>query len=315
MDVQVAADVGERDELRRLPAKRRLAQLGRAERNPERAIHALLVPPVRERLQRLDVLRRPGRPHELGPETPRLGDDELDRNALDRHPDRPPLRRSTIETICGSCSNRSSTARLRSGAHDREHLARVPPSPRIARDLAAERLGDATAQRERPVEEQTPPRSRPFASLEGGEELRLRLRPDPGHLPQPPSAAAARNSSTVRTPSARPISPARWEAEPEQPTEPDELRRDLALQRVQLREPPGLDELAQPCLDPGPDPTQVAHTPCADELGNRRWRLANRFGRAAVRTRRVRARPRDVEQPGQRVEPVGDLRVREDHAP
>src|SRR5215475_14628345 len=58
----------------------------------QRAIDALLVPAVGQGLERLDVLLRPGRTQELGPEAARLGDDELDRNALDGDADRAPLR-------------------------------------------------------------------------------------------------------------------------------------------------------------------------------------------------------------------------------
>ena len=49
--------------------------------------------------------------------------------------------------------------------------------------------------------------------------------------------------------------------EAEQPPEADELRRDLALELVELRDPPGLDELAQPRLDPRPDAAQLSHAP------------------------------------------------------
>ena len=73
----------ELDERRRLAAERRLAKLGRAERDPERAVDALLVGRVRQRLERGDVLGRAGRADELGAEPCRLGDHELDRDALD----------------------------------------------------------------------------------------------------------------------------------------------------------------------------------------------------------------------------------------
>ena len=171
------------------------------------------------------------------------------------------------------------------------------------------------AQRERPVEEQTPPRPRPFASREGGEELRLGLRPDPGHLPQPSFRRGRAKLVDRPHPERLPDLHRALRAEPEQPPEPDELRRDLALQLVQLREPPRLDELPQPRLDSRPDPAQLAHPTGADELGNRRGRLADRFRRTPVRARRVRARPVQVEQRGERLEPVGDLSVRECHAP
>jgi hypothetical protein len=64
--VQVAADLVERDERRRLAAERMLAQLRRAERDPERGIDGLFVAPVRQRLERADVRLRAGCPQELG---------------------------------------------------------------------------------------------------------------------------------------------------------------------------------------------------------------------------------------------------------
>ena len=91
MAVQVAADVARLDEDRRLAAERLLAQLRRTPRETERAVDRLLVGCVWERLERLDVRARAGRAHERGPVALRRGGDELDRHALDGHPQRPPL--------------------------------------------------------------------------------------------------------------------------------------------------------------------------------------------------------------------------------
>jgi hypothetical protein len=44
----------------------------------------------------------------------------------------------------------------------------------------------------------------------------------------------------------------------EEATEPDQLRRELALELRQLRDLTRLDELAQPTLDPRPDPMQLS---------------------------------------------------------
>ena len=81
--VQVAADVGDRDQRRRLAAERRLAQLRRAPRHAERAEQRLLVGRVRQRLERRDVRRAsrsrararsrtaPARPRPARPARPR----------------------------------------------------------------------------------------------------------------------------------------------------------------------------------------------------------------------------------------------------
>ena len=89
--VQVAAQVGHLDEARRLARERLLAQLRRAPRHAERAVGALLVRRGGQRLERLDVRRGARRPQQRRPRLFRRGDDELDRHALDRHPERPPL--------------------------------------------------------------------------------------------------------------------------------------------------------------------------------------------------------------------------------
>ena len=88
--VQVAEDVGHLDGLGRL-RRAGLAQLGRHEREAERGEDALFVGRVGKRLDRRDPLGRAGRADELGAEAARLGDDQLDRHALDGHAQRPAL--------------------------------------------------------------------------------------------------------------------------------------------------------------------------------------------------------------------------------
>ena len=83
--MEVAADLAQLDERRRLAPERLLAQLRWTPREAERAVHAL-VRRLGQRLERLDVAGRAGRAQERSPEALRLGDDELDRHAFDRDP-------------------------------------------------------------------------------------------------------------------------------------------------------------------------------------------------------------------------------------
>src|SRR5581483_1036159 len=87
-------------------------------------------------------------------------------------------------------------------------------------------------------------------------------------------------------------------ADPEVAAEPDEVRLHLALELLELRDLPGLDELLQAALDPPADPAQLAHAARADQVG-----------RAPVRTRRVGIRARQLEQRRERLEPLRDRLV------
>ena len=60
-------------------------------------------------------------------------------------------------------------------------------------------------------------------------------------------------------------------------TEPDELRSDLLLEVVELRDPPGVDELVQPGGDAGTDAAKLLDTTAADELRDGSGRLSNRL--------------------------------------
>ena len=272
----------ELDERRRLAAERRLAQLGRAPRHAERGVDRRLVRRVRERLERRDV-RRPSRSRdERGPEPLRLGDDELDRHALDRDADRaaaPPARQRRRSAAARRSA--SSTAPGPPRRNHREPLARVAPARGVAGQLAAERGRDAADELARAVEQQPAARPRLLLAGERLEQPRLGLRPDAGHGAQPPGrgrlaqllggADAERPGDLHRAP----------RGQPEVAAEPDEVRRELALELRQLRDLARLDELAQPRLDPRPDPAQLAHPARAHELGDRDGRAADRLGRRA----------------------------------
>ena len=134
----------------------------------------------------------------------------------------------------------------------------------------------------------SPRRRRGRSRASAGEDLRAR---SPGRSPSPRAAvrpsAAARSSSAVRTPSSRAERDHPLRPEPDQPAERDELRLDLALELLELGDPPGLDELARAARSmPGPDPAQLAHAPRTDELGDRR-----RASRGSARRRAGRRAP------------------------
>jgi hypothetical protein len=142
--VQVAADVGRRDERRRLAAERRLAQLRRAPRQAERGVDGLLVGRVRQRLERLHVRRRPRRPHEGGSRSAPARRRRA-RSARPRpSPHRAPLGRST--------PRRSAAARRSAPARARDPARRRPPR--------GARRSRASAARRRPPQ---PPRARRHA--------------------------------------------------------------------------------------------------------------------------------------------------------
>ena len=115
-----------------------------------------------------------------------------------------------------------------------------------------------------------------------------------------PAAAASRSSSTVRTPSARPISTARLRAQAQVAADPDELRIGFPLQLLELGDRARLDELAQASLDRAADPAQFAHASRPHELGDVGRRRADEIGRPPVRANAVRARPGEVERGGER---------------
>src|SRR5204862_4122591 len=89
----------------------------------------------------------------------------------------------------------------------------------------------------------------------------------------------------------------------------DELRLDLPLELAQLGDLARLDELSKPRLDAGSDPAQLPHPSRADELRHGRLRRADELRRAPVGASAVVAGSREVEQRGERLDPLGDRGV------
>ena len=306
--MQVAADLVELDERRRLGAEGLLAQLGRAEGDAERAVDAFLVGRIGQRLERLDVLARAGRAQELRPEPPRLGDDELDRDALDRDARRPPLAslddRDDLRKLLELLEQR---LRIETEADDGKLLVHVAPAPRIAGDLAADPLSDSLQQGAGSVQQQAAPRARPLLPCERGDQLGLRLRPDPGHACEPSLCRGLPELLGGAHAESAPDLDRTLRAETDEPPEPDELGRDLALQLVELGDPPRLEELAEPRLDPRADAAQLADAAGLHELRDRRLRLADQLGGPPVGAHGVGARFGEVEQGCERLQAVRDL--------
>ena len=155
--------------------------------------------------------------------------------------------------------------------HDDGEAAReLAAAPRVAGHLAAERRRDLADEGERAVQGQPAPRPRGREPCEALVDPRSRLRPDPGHAVEP--ACRGRFAQLRQRPDPERVPdlahPLRRDAE--QRRNADELRQRLRLQLVQLGDPSRLDELAQPRLDPRPDPAQLAHATLAHERSRRR---------------------------------------------
>ena len=158
-----------------------------------------------------------------------------------------------------------------------------------------------------------PRRGRAVASSASPVSIRATVfGPIPATESSRPAAAASRSSASVLIPSAWPSSRIRLVERPEQARHPDELRQRLRLELLQLRQLAGLHQLAQPLLDPGPDPGELAHATRADELRDVRRRRADQLGGAPVRADGVVPRLVQVEQGGEGFEPFGEIRVRHD---
>ena len=296
---------------RGLAAERLLAQLRWTPGDPERAVERRPRPahPGAARA-RATYAGAPVARTSAVPKRSRLGGDELDR-ARPRPSPRaraaPP--RSITATIWGSAAKRASVedgsgaAQTTASSSHESRQRRTSPAGSPSRASAM----PPTSSRAR--SSRSPRRGRGSASRASASSSRASVfGPIPGTVCSRPAAAASRSSSGVRMPSARAISTERLAPEAEIATEADEAGRELALELGQLGDVAGLDELAQPRLDPAADPAQLAHPAAAHELGDRdAGARADRLGRAAVGAGRVRVRVGELEQRRERVQPVGDL--------
>ena len=217
-----------------------------------------------------------------------------------------PRAESITATICGSAAKRSSsdassTHTTASCSHE-SRQRRVSPagSPPSASAIAP-----------------TSARAWPSSNPRGGAGSRAsastirasNFGPTPGTDCSRPASTAARNSAGVRTSSARASSNDRFVVSPRErprPTSPGTSSRSSSRSSAIS---PVFTSSTQPRLDPRPDPAQRADPLRPHELRHRHGRGPHGLGRAAVRARLVRVGLGEVEQRGERVEPVGDRGV------
>ena len=191
-------------------AERLLAQLGRATRDPERAVDALLVGSVRQGLERVHVRGGAGRPYELGPEALGPRDHELHGNALDGDADRPT--RSTLDDRDDLRRPLEALEqRLRALPHATTANSPVAPAtgadrPRPRRPAPPRRLAERPSARSR----SSPRRGRRGrAPARAGDSLAAVFGPIPGtsvSRPSAPPAGSPRRSTRPgpgRSPTAR----------------------------------------------------------------------------------------------------------------
>jgi hypothetical protein len=290
VDVEVAADVRELEQVRRRRWGVHLAQLRWRQRAG--------APRVRR-----NPLRRPDRAHELLLPAHRRCADDLDGIAVRRdggHPALVPLQHGD---------------ELRQVLHVWEPLERhddgeahgeLAAPARVAGRLAAERRGDIADEGERPVQGHPAPRPGRADLCKTSLDPRGRLRPDPRHAAEPSFRGGLAQLGQRRDPECMAERAHSLGRDAEQRRDADKLRQRLCLQLVELGEPAGRDELAQTRLDSGPDPGQLLSPSLAHEGCHVGRRRADQIGRAAVRAHRVVARAVQVEQGGEGLETLGE---------
>ena len=98
------------------------------------------------------------------------------------------------------------------------------------------------------------------------EQLRLRLRADAGHIAQP--AGVRRGSKLLRRVNVECAGDLKrtLRGKTEEAAEADQVRRQLALELLDLRDLARLHELPQPRLDAGPDAAELADTSLPHEV-------------------------------------------------
>ncbi len=307
--VEIAADVTALEQRGRFAAEGLLSELRWAPRHSQGGVHRFLLGRRRQLAQRLDVRPVAGSTEQLRAEPRRLGDDELDRDTFDGHPEG--ASRGTFEQ---GDDRRQRGERLEhrfrivGRANDGEVERRVRPPPRVSGNFAAERVGDLLQQRARTIE-QHPLSLLPAFALQPLEQAPLCLLTDTGNRGQPPSvrrlAKFVRGRDAERAPDLH--HPLRTHSQ--EAAEPDQLGLNLALELVELGDATCLDELLQAAGDAGADPPQLLHAAGGDELRDRRLGLANRLRGPAICARRVVARSGKVEQARECLELLCDERV------
>ena len=279
MDVQVAADVAELEQVGRRRRRVELAQLRR--RQGERV-------GARASGGRAATLRRADRADELASQRLRRRADHLDRIAVRSDADDTPL----VPLEHGDeLRQRLGVGEPLERDDDSEARRELAGAARIAGGLAAERVGHLADERERAVQGHPAPRPRRAELRQPLLDPRGRLRPDPRRGREPVLRRGLPQLRQRRDPERVPelAHPLRRDAE--QRGDADELRERLRLQLVQLCDAPGLDQLAQPRLDPGADAGQLARTPGSHERGHVGGRRADQVGRATVGAHGVVAEP------------------------
>ena len=229
----------ELDQRRRLAAERRLAQLRRAPRHAERGVDAASSGASGSGPSAVDVRRRPvARTSSVPKRSGSAATSSIGTPSTVTPTARRSVR-STTATICGRRANASSTAPVRRRDDDRERSQRVPPAARVARQLAVRARRDRADELARRGQQQPARRPRLAAA---GERRRAPCAsvfgPMPGTPRSRPAAAAARNSSAVWTSRAladleHPLRP-----EPDSGPSPISSGAQLALELVQLGDPP-----------------------------------------------------------------------------
>jgi hypothetical protein len=234
-------DVGHLDEFRRR-GHACFAQLGWDEREAEPGEDAFLVGRVGQRLVRGDPLRRAGRSDELGAEARRLGDDQLDRHALDRH-----AQCTSVTAFDDRDDLRQRLELLQHGGvawdDDGQPLRGVAPAARVARGDSAKRLGDRLDERPAAVQEQRPGRGGTQLPRQCGAQLALGLGPDPRHLLKASGVGRLAQLRERADPEHPPDLKHPLDRDAEEAPEPGQLRRDLALELLQLGDLARLDQL------------------------------------------------------------------------
>ena len=235
---------------------------------------------------------------------------ERDRHAFDRDSDRATLRpldhrddqRQPLERV----EHRRRIGRRDDGC---EHARRVDPAARVPCDLAAERVRDRADELARLGEHEAARRPLLGAARQPLDQLALGGSADAAHGAQP--AAERCGPELLGRPHVERLADLEHalRADADQPSEADQLGTQLALQVVELGDPARRDKLVETGRDAGADPSQLPHTPGADELLDPHRRLPHRAGGSAVGPRRVGVGPREIEQRRERFQSLRDARV------